>query len=86
MSRQSVVQITCSRCPRVEMAPTDTPSRALRIYVGSDPQKGGKPSTYFEDLCTPCMKLVETHLEKISTRLTKESPIRGKKTRPPKEG
>lgn len=82
MGRQSVIQITCDRCKRVEHKP---------IPEAKKPRKDGEEPEYmfsgiykgrqveFEDLCSGCEAILDNHWEAVAKHLQKASPIRQKK-------
>ena len=79
MGRQAVIEITCDRCTRIEHRPASEARPA--------PKEGSKEhfvfrAVYkgtmieFEDLCTPCERIVTGHVDQIHKELTKASPTR----------
>lgn len=77
MARQAVIQITCSRCTRVEHRPmADAHLLKETKVVFSGEFKGQKIS--YDDLCTTCEAIVDTHWKEITKSLTKASPTHQK--------
>jgi hypothetical protein len=77
MGRQPVVEITCSRCTRVEHRPmADLQHLKDQPVAFWGEFKGQK--IVFDDLCTPCLEIVEGHWKEINKALTKMSPAHDK--------
>ncbi len=81
MGRQTVLQIACDRCKRVEHKP---------LSEAKDPPKKGDKSQYmfrgtykgeyaeFDDLCTGCEASIDRYWGGITKHLQKVSPVRRK--------
>ena len=77
MARQTVIQVTCSRCTRVEHRPMSEVhllKNPTLAFVGSF--KGEKAE--FDDLCVSCEDIVLGHWKGITKRLVKMSPTKKK--------
>ena len=81
MGRQTVVQITCDRCRRVEHRATSEAMAPLKKgeephYMFSGTYKGDQVK--FEDLCSGCESILDNHWAAMTKQLMKSSPIRRK--------
>jgi len=70
MARRQVVEVQCDRCSRIEHAPENQLARKITIEVT------GQGPVVFEDLCTPCWKTVNNHLEQACKKIEGVSPER----------
>ena len=76
MARKQVVEIQCDRCVRVEHRTVADDDIHTTSFKG---QMGPEVPTTFEDLCTPCLNTVRSHMEQITKKLTGLSPDRAVK-------
>lgn len=87
MAREVVVQISCSRCDRVEhrsapatpIAASNEPSPNVPAFAAALVGVNGQcDRIVFEDLCAVCIRSIATHLHAIGKKIEGLSPKRGK--------
>lgn len=67
--RKQVTQLTCSRCGRDELVEGPVKERVVMIHFL-------EKERILEDLCTPCVGIIEKAIETIFKEMKKESPNR----------
>jgi hypothetical protein len=83
--RQQMVEVRCGRCKRVEYKPVkespveETNTLHVKLDVPGEPTI----EVRFDDLCTPCLKTVKSHLVGIVKQLDGVSPARSRKKSKP---
>jgi hypothetical protein len=81
MGRQTVLQIACDRCKRVEHLPlpkaADLPKKGAKSQCTFQGTYKGEHAE-FGDLCSGCESIVGRHWDGIVKHLQKASPIRRK--------
>jgi len=80
MARQPVIQITCSRCTRVEHRPMSEAGSLKDTTPAFTGAYRGK-KVVFEDLCESCFRIIDGHWKEINKQLVKMSPSRQKPTK-----
>jgi len=84
MGRQTVIQVSCDRCKRVEHRPLSEAKGNVKDgdktnYMFRGTYKG--ECVEFEDLCSGCETILETYWSKISKQLQTASRIQRKNKR-----
>ena len=74
MSRQSVIQVHCDRCSRVEHVPTSSEGGDVPDFEGTFLGE----HVVYQDLCSGCKEIIRRHWGAFSEKISKSSPIRKK--------